>query len=118
LYPIALLNRTTEATDVVEKSASCEIFICETRIGSDKTQLAIRASLAWKELNEFLISPKRSLNLLPGDGTTADLFVIRTSHENNLQEILDMVKIIAQIHKGQGKNGNELALFKRFSDAV
>jgi hypothetical protein len=56
--------------------------------------------------------------LLPGDGTTADLFVIGTSHENNLQEILDMVKIIAQIHKGQGKNGNELALFKRFSDAV
>jgi hypothetical protein len=56
--------------------------------------------------------------LLPDDGTTADLFVIRTPHENNLQEILQMVKIIAQIPKGQGKNGNELVLFKRFSDAV
>jgi hypothetical protein len=76
------------------------------------------ASLAWNELNELFISPKRSLKLLPGAGTTADLFVIRTPHENNLQEILEMVKIIAQISKGQGKNGNELALFKRFSDAV
>jgi hypothetical protein len=56
--------------------------------------------------------------LLPGAGTTADLFVIRTPHENNLQEILEMVKIIAQISKGQGKNGNELALFKRFSNPV
>jgi hypothetical protein len=87
-------------------------------VGSDKTQLAINASLAWNELNELFISPKRSLKLLPDDGTTADLFVIRTPHENNLQEILQMVKIIAQIPKGQGKNGNELVLFKRFSDAV
>jgi hypothetical protein len=87
-------------------------------VGSDKTQLAISASLAWNELNELFISPKRSLKLLPGAGTTADLFVIRTPHENNLQEILEMVKIIAQISKGQGKNGNELALFKRFSNPV
>jgi hypothetical protein len=103
---------------VVEKSASCEIFICETRTGSDKTQLAIDASLAWNELNELLISPKRSLKLLPGAGITADLFVIRTPHENNLQEILELVKIIAQIPKGQEKNGNELVLFKSFSNAV
>jgi hypothetical protein len=56
--------------------------------------------------------------LLPGAGKTADLFVIRTPHENNLQELLELVKIIAQTPKGQGKNGNELALFKRFPDAV
>jgi hypothetical protein len=87
-------------------------------MGSDKTQFAMSASLAWNELNELFISPKRSLKLLPGAGTTADLFVIRTPHENKLQEILEMVKIIAQIRKGQGKNGNELALFKSFSNAV
>jgi hypothetical protein len=87
-------------------------------MGSDKTQLAMSASLAWNELNELFISPRRSLKLLPGIGTTADLFVIKTPHENNLQEILELVKIIAQIRWGQGKNGNELVLFKRFSNAV
>jgi hypothetical protein len=87
-------------------------------MGSDKTQLAMSASLAWNELNELFISPRRSLKLLPGIGTTADLFVIKTPHENNLQEILELVKIIAQIRWGQGKNGNELVLFERFSNAV
>jgi hypothetical protein len=40
------------------------------------TQFAIKASLAWNELKELLISPKRSLKLLPGNGITADFFVI------------------------------------------
>ena len=87
-------------------------------MGSDKTQLAINASLAWNELNELFISPKRSLKLLPGAGITADLFAIRTPHENNLQEILELVKIIAPTRLGQVKNGNEMALFKGFADAV
>jgi hypothetical protein len=81
-------------------------------------QLAIRASLAWNELKELFISPKRSLKLLPETGKTADAFVIRTPHENNLQEILGMVKIIAQTRRGQGKNSNEMGLFKCFADAI
>jgi hypothetical protein len=43
---------------------------------------------------------------------------MRTPRENNLQEILDMVKIIAQTRMGQEKNGNELELFKSFSYSV
>jgi len=41
-----------------------------------------------------------------------------TPRENNLQEILELVKIIAQTSMGQEKNGNELRLFKSFSDSV
>jgi hypothetical protein len=78
-------------------------------------QFAINASLAWKELKELFISPKRSLKLLPETAKTADTFVIGTPRENNLQEILDMVKIIAQTRMGQEKNGNEFELFKSLS---
>jgi hypothetical protein len=47
---------------------------------------------------------------LPTAGITIDPNVIRAPHENKLQEILDMVKIIAQLGLGQGKNGNETPL--------
>jgi aspartate carbamoyltransferase catalytic subunit len=56
--------------------------------------------------------------LLPGAGITADSLVIRTPYENYLQEILDMVKIIANTGVGQEKNGNETPLFKCFADPI
>jgi hypothetical protein len=52
---------------------------------------------------------------LPETAKTAGAFIIRTPRENNLQEILDMVKIIAQTRMGQEKNGNEFELFKSLS---
>jgi hypothetical protein len=41
-----------------------------------------------------------------------------TPHEKYLQEILELVKIIAQTRLGQEKNGNEIPLFKGFSDSI
>jgi hypothetical protein len=41
-----------------------------------------------------------------------------TPYENNLQEILELVKIIAQTRWGQEKNGNEIPLFKGFPDSI
>jgi hypothetical protein len=41
-----------------------------------------------------------------------------TPRENYLQEILELVKIIAHSRMGQVKNGNEMALFKSFANTV
>jgi hypothetical protein len=41
-----------------------------------------------------------------------------TLREKYLQEILELVKIIAQTRLGQEKNGNEITLFKGFADSV
>lgn len=54
---MALANRTTDATDVVLTSASCEIFIAAADSGLSMITSAIEISLARNELYELRISP-------------------------------------------------------------